>query len=238
MGASKPSRPSRKLPPRNNDKPCHDRACPRSWQRIPPSGNVPLFPAKAAGLPAAFFDAVRTGEGERGPFWKKVSLPPSHSPHPPKNFYAGLWQVVMTHRPFHRPWSPGDTLKRMDRMARTPRDGGRPQEGRHPVPPPPPVSPATVPAGCRKTDALFKCGTIIYKIRLLSCLFAKRGTIAGPPDNGGDLTTDPNKSFTGGWGSGGRGTLLEKRPPSPGLASPEARYHAHVRSSPDCGICP
>ena len=79
-------------------------------------------------------------------------------------------------------------------MARTPRDGGRPQEGRHPVPPPP-VSPATVPAGCRKTDALFKCGTIIYKIRLLSCLFAKRGTIAGPPDNGGDLTYRPEQKL-------------------------------------------
>ena len=213
MGASKPSRPSRKLPPRNNDKPCHDRACPRSWQRIPPSGNVPLFPAKAAGLPAAFFDAVRTGEGERGPFWKKVSLPPSHSPHPPKNFYAGLWQVVMTHRPFRRPWSPGDTLKRMDRMARTPRDGGRPQEGRHPVPPP--VSPATVPAGCRKTDALFKCGTIIYKIRLLSRLFAKRGTIAGPPDNGGDLTYRPEQKFYGGMEVRGKGDAFPKASPFP-----------------------
>ena len=215
MGASKPSRPSRKLPPCNNDKPCHGRACPRSWQRIPPSGNVPLFPATAAGLPAAFFDAVRTGEGGRGPFWKKVSLPPSHSPHPPKNFYAGLWQVVMTHRPFRRPWSPGDTLKRMDRMARTPRDGGRPQEGRHPVPPPPPVSPATVSAGCRKTDALFKCGTIIYKIRLLSCLFAKRGTIAGPPDNGGDLTYRPEQKFYGGMGVRGKGDAFPKASPFP-----------------------
>lgn len=214
MGASKPSRPSRKLPPRNNDKPCHDRACPRSWQRIPPSGNVPLFPAKAAGLPAAFFDAVRAGEGERGPFWKKVSLPPSHSPHPPKNFYADLWQAVMTHRPFRRPWSPGNTLKRMDRMARTPRDGGRPQEGRHPVPPPP-VSPATVPAGCRKTDALFKRRTILYKIRLLSCLFAKRGTIAGPPDNGGDLTYRPEQKFYGGMGVRGKGDAFSKASPFP-----------------------
>ena len=31
-----------------------------------------LFPAKAAGLPAAFFDAVRTGEGGRGPFWRQI----------------------------------------------------------------------------------------------------------------------------------------------------------------------
>ena len=143
MGASKPSRPSRKLPPCNNDKPCHGRACPRSWQRIPPSGNVPLFPAKAAGLPAAFFEAVRAGEGERGPFWKKVSLPPSHSPHPPKNFYADLWQAVMTHRPFRFLRSPGDPLKRMDRMARTPRDGGRTQDDLPSARPSLPVSPVT-----------------------------------------------------------------------------------------------
>ena len=86
MGASKPSRPSRKLPPCNNDKPCHDRACPRSWQRIPPSGNVPLFPAKAAGLPAAFFDAPEHVKGKGDLFEKRSPFPPHTPPILPKTF--------------------------------------------------------------------------------------------------------------------------------------------------------
>ena len=176
----------------------------------PHRGMSPFSPPRRPVFRPPFLMLSGQVRGEGDLFGKR-----SPSPHPPKIFYAGLWQVVMTHRPFHRPWSPGDTLKRMDRMARTPRDGGRPQEGRHPVPPPPPVSPATVPAGCRKTDALFKCGTIIYKIRLLSRLFAKRGTIAGPPDNGGDLTYRPEQKFYGGMGVRGKGDAFPKASPFP-----------------------
>lgn len=176
----------------------------------PPSGNVPLFPAKAAGLPAAFFDAVRTGEGGRGPFWKKVSLPPSRSPHPPKNFYAGLWQALMPHRPFCFPRSLGGMPKNMDGRARHPHDGKRPQDARHPALPSPSGLSCNCPAGCRKTDTLFKRRTIIYKIRLLSCLFAKRGTIAGPPDNGGDRPYRPEQKFYGGMGVRGKGDAFPK----------------------------
>ena len=68
-----------------------------------------------------------------------------------------------------------------------------------------------------------------------------RGTHAAPSAvQSARPAIDPYERFAGfrvGFGEG-KGTLLEKRPPSPGLASPEARYHAHVRSSPDCGICP
>lgn len=78
-----------------------------------------------------------------------------------------------------------------------------------------PVFPVAVPAGCRKTDALFKCGTILYKIRLLSCLFAKRGTIAGPPGNGGDLTYRPEQKFYGGMGVRGKGDAFPKASPFP-----------------------
>lgn len=78
-----------------------------------------------------------------------------------------------------------------------------------------PVSSLDVPAGCRKTDALFKRRTILYKIRLLSCLFAKRGTIAGPPDNGGDRPYRPEQKFYGGMGVRGKGDAFPKASPFP-----------------------
>ncbi len=116
----------------------------------------------------------------------------------------------MTHRPFRRPWSPGGMLKKIGRMSVIPAMADTSRRASIL-----PSSVSTVLAGCRKTDALFKCGTILYKIRLLSCLFAKRGTIASPSDNGGDLTYRPEQKFYGGMGVRGKGDAFPKASPFP-----------------------
>lgn len=204
-----------------------------------PMGNVPLFPAKAAGLPAAFFDAVRTGEGGRGPFWKKVSLPPSRSPHPPKNFYAGLWQALMPHRPFCFPRSPGDMPKNMDGRARHPHDGGRPQDGRHSARPSPSGLFSRCPCRMPQNGCPFQ--KTYYPLQNTPAFlpFCEEGHDSRPAGQRRRPTISTRtKVLRGDGGTGEEGRFFQKRPSSPGLASPEARYHAHVRSSPDCGIRP
>ena len=54
----------------------------------------------------------------------------------------------------------------------------------------------------------------------------------------GPVIPTKTKVLRGDGGPGEGGRFFQKRPPSPGLASPEARYHAHVRSSPDRGVRP
>ena len=179
-----------------------------------PSGNVPLFPARAAGLPAAFFDALEHVRGEGDLFGKRSPFPP-HTPPSSQKLSCRSVTEHPAHRPFCFPRSPGDMPKNMDGRARHPHDGGRPQDARHPARPSPSGLSCNCPAGCRKTDTLFKRRTIIYKIRLLSCLFAKRGTIAGPPDNGGDRPYRPEQKFYGGMGVRGKGDAFPKASPFP-----------------------
>lgn len=180
----------------------------------PPSGNVPLFPARAAGLPAAFFDAPEHVKGKGDLFEKRSPFPPHTPPILPKTFMQvchgssdalalPLPLVPRWHAPKARQEGPSLAMAKGLRMA-----GILPAL-------PLPVSSLDVPAGCRKTDALFKRRTILYKIRLLSCLFAKRGTIAGPPDNGGDPTYRPEQKFYGGMGVRGKGDAFPKASPFP-----------------------
>lgn len=169
----------------------------------PPSGNVPLFPAKAAGLPAAFFDAPEHVRGKGDLFGKRSPFPPHAPPILPKTFMQVCGRPSCRTGPSAFPGPPVTCRKIwMEEPGILPAL-------------PLPVSSLNVPAGCRKTDALFKRRTILYKIRLLSCLFAKRGTIAGPPDNGGDRPYRPEQKFYGGMGVRGKGDAFPKASPFP-----------------------
>ena len=149
----------------------------------------------------------------KGTFLEKGLPSPSHSPIPPKTFMqvcdgpswrtgrsssAGLpaiWLKGETHPPGFLRW----------------RKTSGPSLFHHLCP----ASPAADPAGSPATDALFKRRTILYKIRLLSCLFPGKRARAGPPRNDGDPSYRPKQKFYGGMGSGGRGTLFPKASPFP-----------------------
>ena len=69
--------------------------------------------------------------------------------------------------------------------------------------------------------------------------FSRRGADSRPAaQRRGPVIPTRTKVLRGDGGAGEGGRFFQKRPPSLGLASPEARYHAHVRSSPDRGIRP
>lgn len=176
----------------------------------PPSGNVPLFPAKAAGLPAAFFDAPEYVKGKGDLFEKRSPFPPHTPPIFPKTFMQVCGRPSCRTGPSAFPGPPVTCRKIwMEEPGILTIAEGLRMAGILPALPLP-VSSLDVPAGCRKTDALFKRRTILYKIRLLSCLFAKRGTIAGPPDNGGDRPYRPEQKFYGGMGVRGKGDAFPK----------------------------
>ena len=177
----------------------------------------------------------------KGTFLEKGLPSHSHSPIPPKTFMqvcdgpswrtgrsssAGLpaiWLKGETHPPGFLRW----------------RKTSGPSLFHHLCP----ASPAADPAGSPATDALFKRRTILYKIRLLSCLFLillvfKILFHFPAAQRRGPVIPTKTKVLRGDGGPGEGGRFFQKRPPSPGLASPEARYHAHVRSSPDRGVRP
>lgn len=224
----------------------------------PRRGMSPFSPPGRPVFRPPFLMRRSMGEGGRGPFSKKVPFPPHAPPILPKTFiqvcHGPSWRTGQSSSP-SPPVTWALTMSAVVRMRFVP------------IPPvtcrkiwmekpvilamagslgtaillpalPLPASPATVPAGCRKTDALFKRRTILYKIRLFPA-FSRRGADSRPAaQRRRPVIPTRTKVLRGDGGAGEGGRFFQKRPPSPGLASPEARYHAHVRSSPDRGIRP
>ena len=175
----------------------------------PHRGMSPFSPPRRPVFRPPFLMLSGQVRGKGDLFGKRSPFPPHTPPILPKTF------MQVSHGPsgaqsLPPPLVPDDILKKIGRMAVIPAMADTSRRASIF-----PSSVSTFLAGCRKTDALFKCGTILYKIRLLSCLFAKRGTIASPPDNGGDLTYRPEQKFYGGMGVRGKGDAFPKASPFP-----------------------